>query len=428
MKKFLVGKKVLLVAVFFLFVSASVFAGGGSQKEGAGPVTIEMWGWNAGQMEQIFAHYKEVTGATANLNYVAVSQQETFQKLQTVVSAGLDLPDIVPSEAGQRGTMVSLDMWEDVTKAPYNFDLNSIFAYLQPLCKNEKGEMVTVPFDITSAALAYKRDLAEKYLGVSDPAAVQALFPNRDAFVAKGKEVQVASGGKVFMLYGPSAIFQIASGQNPAPIVKNNKLDLAPVKAVIDEIVRFRDNGIADNIINDTPAWSASFVDDTHIFYPCASWTPEYQIMSNDPKGPTHPWGLIVPPGGAFSWGGTGFMIPKEAKHKLEAFKFVQWLLSKDAVMWMHEKYFYNLCNVEAAKDPVLANLTNPYFGDQNLGTVFYGAADTITPRPISQYDVIIQDTFNLVTEQLNSQKNLTAGEALKIFETEFRNKAPDIQ
>ncbi|MDR2246516.1 MAG: hypothetical protein LBE17_07610 [Treponema sp.] len=83
--------------------------------------------------------------------------------------------------------------------------------------------------------------------------------------MSKGKEVQVASAGKVFMLYGPSAIFQISSGQNSAPIIQNNKLDLAPVKAVIDEIVRFRDNGIADNIINDTPAWSASFVDDTHM-------------------------------------------------------------------------------------------------------------------------------------------------------------------
>jgi ABC-type glycerol-3-phosphate transport system substrate-binding protein len=121
-------------------------------------------------------------------------------------------------------------------------------------------------------------------------------------------------------------------------------------------------------------------------------------------------------------------MIPKEAKHKLEAFKFVEWLLSKDAVMWMHEEYFYNRYNVEASKDPSLANLTNPYFGDQNLGTVFYGAADTITPRPISQYDVIIQDTFNLVTEQINSQKTLTASEALKIFETEFRNKVPGVQ
>ncbi|MDR2246515.1 MAG: hypothetical protein LBE17_07605 [Treponema sp.] len=115
MERFFEGKKAPLVAVFFLFVSVCAFVGCTKTKEIEGSVTIEMWGWNAGQMEPIFAHYKEVTGENVNLNYVAVSQQETFQKLQTVVSAGLDLPDIVPSAAGQRGTLVSLDMWEDVT-------------------------------------------------------------------------------------------------------------------------------------------------------------------------------------------------------------------------------------------------------------------------------------------------------------------------
>ena len=50
--------------------------------------TITMWGWNAGDIDKIFAAYKEKTGADVELEYVTVQQEESFQKLQTTISAG----------------------------------------------------------------------------------------------------------------------------------------------------------------------------------------------------------------------------------------------------------------------------------------------------------------------------------------------------
>lgn len=66
-------------------------------KDSGEPVMITMWGWNAGDIEKIFEAYKEKTGANVTLDYVTVQQEEAFQKLQTTISAGLELPDIVPS-------------------------------------------------------------------------------------------------------------------------------------------------------------------------------------------------------------------------------------------------------------------------------------------------------------------------------------------
>ena len=54
---------------------------------------------------------------------------------------------------------------------------------------------------------------------------------------------------------------------------------------------------VCDNISESSPAYSASFADDIHIFYPCASWGPAYVIGPNDPEG-TDTWGLMIPPGG----------------------------------------------------------------------------------------------------------------------------------
>ena len=136
-----------------------------SDSAGGDAETITMWGWNAGDIDKIFAAYKEKTGADVELEYVTVQQEESFQKLQTTISAGLDLPDIVPSEVGQRGTMLSLDIWEDLSQDPYNFDTSWIFPYQVPLCSNERGELVALPWDVSTAALAYKRPLALEYLG-----------------------------------------------------------------------------------------------------------------------------------------------------------------------------------------------------------------------------------------------------------------------
>ena len=131
--------------------------------------TITMWGW----IEKIFNAYKEATGADVALDYVTVQQAEAFQKLQTTMSAGLELPDIVPSEVGQRGTMLALDIWEDMSADPYNFDTSQIFDYEIPLCSNERGELCALPWDVSTAGLAYKRDLAKKYLGTDWPRCFQ---------------------------------------------------------------------------------------------------------------------------------------------------------------------------------------------------------------------------------------------------------------
>ncbi len=116
-------------------------------------------------MQTLFDAFAEDTGYNGEMEYVTIQQTEAFQKLQTTISAGLDLPDAISSEIGQRGTMMSLGIWEDLSAEPYNFDESTIFDYFGPLCKDENGAFVCIPMDISTAGMAYKKDVAEKYLG-----------------------------------------------------------------------------------------------------------------------------------------------------------------------------------------------------------------------------------------------------------------------
>jgi multiple sugar transport system substrate-binding protein len=401
-------------------------AGGDGYGDGTG--TITMWGWNAGDIDKLFAVYKEDTGADVELDYVTVQQAEAFQKLQTTVSAGLDLPDIVPSEVGQRGTFLDLDIWDVLTDDPYNFDTNMIMDYYIPLISNEDGEVVCLPWDVSTAALAYKKPLAEKYLGTSDPDELAALLPTWDSFVEKGKEVQSASNGEVFMFASLTNIYQIGYGQNPDPIINDDgSLNMDPVNATLELVETFRDNKTADNIVESSPAYSASYADDLHIFYPCASWSPNYQIAPNDPDGIDR-WGLMLPPEGCFSWGGSGFLIPTDAKNKLAGFNFCNWMLTKDGTVKSFETCMYFNCNKEAYEDPEFAQMKVENFGDQNLGEIlFVEAMDNIEVRPVTKYDVTINDVWTLVVEAMNSDASLDAEAAADMFKTEVGNKAPDL-
>jgi multiple sugar transport system substrate-binding protein len=418
-----------------LCIAVGLLAGCGSSKKAqegksssSGETTLTVWGWNPGDMEKIFSEFSK-TNPGYKLNYVTVQQAEAFQKLQTTVSAGLDLPDLVPSEIGQRGTMMKLDIWENLEAAPYKFDKKLVFPYLYPLITNEKGIVVCTPWDISSAALAYRRPLAKKYLGTDDDKKLQAMFPTWDSMLAKGKDIYKNSGHKVFLFASLNDVRIIADGQNPNPIVKDQKLDLSgSVEPTLELMIKFRDNHLAGNISSTSPAYNASYASDKYIFYPAAAWSPNYVIEPNDPKGDGK-WGLMIPPGGAFNWGGSAFMIPKNAKNKLAAFKLANWLVTKEGTVAQRNLLGYNISNVEAYDDAKFRAFTSKNFGSQNLGEIYFGdALKVLTPRPVSPYDVLISDVWSLVTEALNSDPNLKLDKALQLFETEFRNKAPEVK
>ncbi len=412
MKKLLAGLLVLSMAV-------AMAVGAGAEE----PTEITIWGWNAGDIEKVFARYVEDTGANVTLNYVTVQQAEAFQKLQTTLASGLDMPDIVPSEAGQRGTMAALDIWENFLAEPYNFDLSNIFEYQVNLCSNAKGELVFLPMDISSAALAYKKSLALEYLGTDDPYELAEMLPDWDAFLEKGIEVRDASDGKIFMFASLTGVKQVLDGQNPQPVITDNKLDMTSINTTLGVMEKFRDNGIVDNMDESSAAYSASYADDIHIFYPCASWTPAYTIAPNDPDGADR-WGLMIPPCGCYSWGGSALGIPKEAPHKDEAYAFLTWFTSLEGCKAVYDVVHWNDSNPAMYEDENYNQLYSENFGDQNIGQIlFVDAMQNIQVRPISEYDATMTDAWSLVIQAMISDKSLTAEGAAEMFQQELYNK-----
>ncbi|TCL76263.1 carbohydrate ABC transporter substrate-binding protein (CUT1 family) [Hydrogenispora ethanolica] len=389
--------------------------------------TLTTWGWDENYWNHVTAAFNKIY-PNIKFEYTPVANGDYLQKEQTSLAAGTPLPDIPWAIIDSRGRAFELDMWEALNKPPYRMDPKAVFSYLLPIMKNSKGEICGIEQGINPAAMAYRRDLAQEYLGTDDPDKLAKLLPDWDAFIKKGKEVRAKSGGKVFMMQGIGDIKNIIREQDPSPwVVKGTVNATRLFKPVLAKVVQFRDAQILDKLEPWTPAWYASYGQGKHIFAGCAIWSPQYVIEPNDKNGKGH-WGLMNCPGGNFSWGGTTLGISKQCKHKLAAWEFVKFAtLSVEGAKAAREVGF--LTSYKAAyADPGFASIKDDWFAGQDLGKFWTTqVAPRIKIRPMTKYDNLIKDSLDLITTSLNNDPGMTVNDAMQKLIAELKNRLPDL-
>ena len=80
-------------------------------------------------------------------------------------------------------------------------------------------------------------------------------------------------------------------------------------------------------------------------------------------------------------------------------------------------------------EEPGLQSYKSRWFGDQDVGVYFM---EKIIPnmktRALTPEDGVIHDNLSLILNALNTDKNMTAGEALKLLKEELAEELPDIK
>ena len=341
------------------------------------------------------------------------------------------MPDIAWLEATYRGKLLSLDIWEDITKEPYNFDTSQVMDYLIPLETSESGIYVG-PECPSVAGLAYKRELAKEFLGTDDPKELEKMLSDWDSFIEKGKEVVDKSGGTVYMLSSLGAAGQILKGQSTEPFIVDNKLNLdTSMRPILEKLVEMKQVGMIDVLDFNSAEEGASYARNEDIFYPCANWSLEFTIKSNDKDGSGR-WGFMLPPGGPFPWGGTVSAVPKDAVHKEEAVEFLKyfWLTEKGGEL--NRDYVGNFTSYKPAyEDESFYSRPDEFFAGQDVLQVI---AQDVLPnikgvRLPSRYDQDIDDVYNLALKTINasSDGNVSVDKLLESMKDELLPKQPDL-
>lgn len=390
--------------------------------------TLSMWGWDD-------TYFKTMTEAfqkkypNVTFNYTPMANGDSLQKYQTALAAGTELPDVAWAIIDSRAKVYELDMWEDLSQAPYNFSLNEVDASVRERLVNQEGKVCGIEQCLCPTGLAYRKDLAKEYLGTDDPAELEAMLPDWETFIEKGKEIYEKSGGTVYMLPSVSEAQQIIRQQTPDAWINGDTIEVTKtLKRSIDLAVEMRDNNTCDKLDAWSTAWYAAFGEDTHIFTGCATWSIPFNIEPNDPEGETtgH-WGLMDAPEGGIIWGGTAMGITKTCKDKRLAWEFLKFAtLSTEGAQAAKNIAFFTSAVKPYEEDPDLKNYKSAWFGDQNLGEKFL---DDILPntaaRPMSVDDNTIHDALNTINTEIMADTSLTADQALDNLKEELSEQLP---
>ncbi len=392
---------------------------------------IVEWNWN----ELMCKNLKEIYNKQfpdVDYEYVIVNSNDYMQKLQTTIASGGDMPDIVLGESGYRGSLFSLNILENLEKDPYDFDRNELIDAVIPALCNDKGELVGFDQQFCASGWAYRRDLTQKYFGVSEPEDVAKLISDWDSFIAAGKNLAEQTND-VYMMACIQDLFDCIQGQNAKDYIDDMNIDITSrFGPALDLVTKIRDAGVPiGKMEQSSPEWNASYIKGNVIFYNMPSWGTKTYIASNaaetEGKGL---WGLVKAPGNGFLRGGTAIGIYSGSKNKQTAYEMIKYLnTTVEGAGQMYDRmgYIYSFKKFyEGDASPInKPGFYDSYYNGQNIGKYFYEQiAPTTVSEPLSYYTSSVNDALNSLKAMLLTDNKMTSTQALQELQDETALKA----
>ena len=364
------------------------------------------------------------------MEYAVVASEDYLKKVQTTVASGQKLPDIVNADGTWRGKLYNMGILENLEAEPYNFDRSTVFDYAVPYMINEQNEVVGIVKPGAPSGLAYSADVAEKWLGTSDPDELAAMLPDWDTFIKVGIEVFEKSGGTVYMFSGVEDVYQVICYQNDIPYyTEDNHLNLSDsVGPAIKRIAEMRDAGIVGNMAMWSSSWHDSYTRGNVIFYPCATWSIRWQLQTNDPEGNMN-WRLMMPPEGGFNWGGGAGCLTKDSENKEAA-----WIVLREAglsvetgIAYMNQLQWFSIYKA-AFENTEISSYKFDYLGGQDIVDFYINdIAPTVKTRMIGSKDAAVEEGIALVVKEMANNPSLDYEAAMNMIAEEILLRVPEL-
>lgn len=435
MKKSLVT---ILCAVMLAAALLSGCSGSGKQADSETQKSVKpedikaeltMWYWDNETFRKFAAEFNKKY-PNIKLNFVDVPAADYTQKWFSAKAAGLALPDIGALEIGARKRLLEVkDAWEVLDRVPYGVDRSQLMDFTIPLNVNNKGELVSLDCCAMPSGVAYRRDLAKKYFGTDDPAALEKLLPDWNAVIDKGKEMQAKSGGQDYIMASIGNAYAIISRQNKTPIFdKDGKFDTAPIKSMLTQIKTMKDNKTFDAQVTNGPTQNASYASGHYMFFPSAPYVPRYVIKPNDKDGAGR-WGLMKAPGGAYNMGGLSLAVSSSSKNKQAAWEFIKYIVYTEEGAKMQRDIAGEITPFKPIFKPEFFAQPDPFFGGQDIRSkmIEIGSDKNFLPLPLTIYDAAFSNAMTIGLD-LIQKGDTSVDDALAAVVKDLNAKVPEIK
>ncbi|MBC6445610.1 ABC transporter substrate-binding protein [Actinokineospora xionganensis] len=233
--------------------------------------------------------------------------------------------------------------------------------------------LIGLPTDIGGLAMCYRTDLFAAAGLPTDRAAVSALWPTWEDYVATGSRFGSKApqgvkwfdaGGHVFMgvLGNEKETFYDAEGKliaetNPA------------VRKAWDLAVKAIQAGQSAALPEFSPEWNTGFQRGQFATITCPAWMMGY-IQGNAAET-SGKWDIAKIPGGSGNWGGSYVTVPSQGKNTKAAVELARWLTAPEQGVKLFKAIGNFPSQQSTWKDKEVAGFTSPFFNNAPAGTIF---------------------------------------------------------
>ena len=372
-----------------------------------------VWGWNDDIKKILDGPFKEAyPDDYERIVFVNTGGSDYYQgKLDPVLDDPSNelYPDMMGLEVDYVQKYVNSDWVQNVADLGITADdyANS-YQYNLDLGSDMDGNVRALFWQATPGCYAIRADLAEKYLGTTDPAELAEKFKDLDTIVETAREVNEASSGKCKLFSGYDEIKRSLTGSRTQGFYdENDKITIDDnIKTYMETAKTLYDEDLTFNTDQWSADWSANMSGDgvdsnAALAYMGCPWFV-YWSLSDAWKGNT----ILVPTQTKCYWGGTGLAATTDCADTELAAKIMKFFTCDEdgmvAINALNSDYVNNTAAVSKIIEAGTSADGNGYLypdAGQNFMEFFLPLADGLDASMVTAEDQQILSLMDTQTK-----------------------------
>ncbi|HEY9060527.1 MAG TPA: extracellular solute-binding protein [Pseudobacteroides sp.] len=390
---------------------------------------IVFWHFNSSEGPKISQAFNKLYPNVKVKTTIVSDRDSQYQnKLTAALRAGVGVPDVFVAESAFAKRLVEMPgAFLDLTERAKDV-ASKMIPFTVQVGTDKNGALKALSHQAAPGAIAYKKTVAKKYLGTDDPKAIAEMLSSEEKMLETAKILKEKSGGKVALFPTWEEPKKMYLGARSKGWVVDDKLNIdQKVMELIDFSKNLRDNKYESGLTQWTPGWSSAIAaNETSMVWALPPWGVPWIINSNDKTAANGgKWGITNPPFKYF-WGGTWMGIYANSQNQDIAWEFVKFFTAnKDTVKkWaLDNQDFPNNLEIIAEGSPSDSNIVGA-----NLFKFYEPFVKDINGEVLTQYDDIIERTFDDVMVSYLAGKYKTKDDMVKAFKDKVKTNLKEIQ
>jgi cellobiose transport system substrate-binding protein len=394
--------------------AAAGLSGCGSQSSLGAADELSTWAWTGSVNDDLIAEAaKGIPGATAKKISMTRIGGDYNTKLLTALAGKSMVPDIVALNDDVATYFPNADQFHDLNELGADKFKDDFLEWKWKLGITPDNRMMAYPMDTGPTALFYRRDVFGKAGLPTEPQDVAAAAPDWDTYIQLGKKLKQAIPGSA-ITDNVNSVFLYALAQLPQRYMTREGRYIGDgdhIQKAWDLAVRVVKEGLSANAQDGSTDANAVVTNGRLVAFVGAVWWAQLGPKNAAPKTKGL-WRVTPAPGGPGNRGGSFLAITKYCKDPAAAFAFISWLeSSKNQAQSFLDPVLFPSSPASYTDARLLA--PDPFFGGQQIATVFAESAKKYPGAYFSPYDTIIGDALKaeLVNVEIGSK---TSGQAWK--------------